>query len=238
MLKKMMILVVICGCVSVSNAALFNEQVSGGTLDENWTDLTAYDASWSESNEQSHSADYSRKGVNGTAAYNGSSIATDLTLPNSYTFSAWVYSITNDPERTAIWFNVDASTADSGGQDEYELFLWQGDLLLGKRVNDGWNGLETLSSISAYQTWRELKVEVTYNGTSTTIVTYLDGSLVTWDSGHTSYTDSSSPYHGGTIGIHRNGGAQAYFDDIKVIPEPATIGLLVLGFGFLTRKKR
>ena len=240
MLKKVLVLVVFCGLVVGARASLFEEHVTGGTLDENWTDIVDGNASWSISSDQSHSPDYSRKGVNGSASYNGASIASDLTLPDSYTLSAWVYSITNNPERTALWFNV-VSPPDADGTDEYELFLWHGDLLLGKRVNGSWNGLETKSGVSAYQTWRELKVEVTYNGSSTTIVTYLDGNLVTWNSGDTSYTDTGvggvEPYHGGTIGIHRNGAGQAYFDDIVVVPEPATIGLLAVGLlGFIRKR--
>ena len=241
MLRKTMILIVIFGLTSLSYATLFEEHVTDGTLDENWTDIVDGSASWSISSEQSVSPDYSRKGVNGTASYNGCSIATDLELPDSYVFSAYVYSITDNPERAAIWFNV-VSTPDADGTNEYELFLWHGDLLLGKRVNGAWNGLESKSGVSAYQQWRELKVEVSYNGTSTTIVTYLDGQLVTWDSGDTFYTDtgvgSVDPYHGGTIGIHRNGAGQAYFDDIVVVPEPATIGFVIIGLASLLKRRK
>ncbi len=239
MLKKLVILTVILGLVSLTNASLFEEHVTGGTLDESWTDINDGSANWSIATDPVDINNYVRKGVNGTAAYNGCSIADSLSLPDTYTFSAKVYSITSNPERAAIWFNV-VSTPDADGTEEYELFLWHGDLLLGKRVNGSWNGLETKSGVSAYNQWRELKVNVSYNGSSTTIVTYLDGNLVTWDSGDTSYTDNGvggvNPYHGGTIGIHRNGSGQAYFDDIVVVPEPVTIGLLALGaLGFIRK---
>ncbi len=226
---------VFCGMGGLVQAALFEEHVTDGTLDENWTDIVRASASWDISNEQSHSPNYSRKGTNGGSYYQGSSYATDLVLPDNYSYSAWVYNLDyngNGKERSGLWFNVvDTENLTYDGYDEYELLLWEGDLLLGKRIHGAWNGLSSVSGISSLGKWSELKVEVNYNGSITNIKAYVDGSL------KISYTDSTNPYHGGTIGIHRNNYYEAYFDDIVVTPEPATIGLLALGVMGLLRKR-
>lgn len=230
-----------------AGATMFEEHVTGGTLDETWTDYVSsnpYSYTWQIASDQYVSPGSSRvTSSSSNISVNFSSYATNLVLPDTYTYEAAIRPVGDRPSRRGgISFNKQGMTGDVGDNSGYEFLFWENDLLLGKRVGTAWTTLAAKAGFGGTDTWYAMKVEVSYSGGVTTIDCYVDNNPITWDSSATTITDSNTGgvagFNGGTIAISSNGKAANYFDDIVVTPEPATMMLLSLGGTIVLLRRR
>ena len=101
--------------------------------------------------------------------------------------------------------------------------------LAGGTITSDFGGGATANIL--YDQWVELKFDIDLNGN--TVDEYYNGTLLS-----THQWDDTGNLTLGCIDLFANGASPIYYDDVTIVPEPATLSLLCLGGLALIRRRK
>lgn len=174
----------------------------------------------SVSDEQALSGPHSIKIADGVDAVRPLSGYTS----GQWTLTAWNYQ--GRADLTADTYFIVNNEYNHGGPYQWAIQM-QFDVTTGTLIDDQRGG----SAPIAFDRWAELRFEIDLD--ANTIDTYYDGSLIS--SGE--YAAGTAPREIANLDLFTTG-ATSYYDDISLVPAPASAALLALGGGFAMRRRR
>ncbi|MFH1615645.1 MAG: PEP-CTERM sorting domain-containing protein [Planctomycetota bacterium] len=253
-MKKLMVLMLVLFVASAAQAVLFSDTFplapdGNAVAEESWVYIPT---GWGQYPSPSK-GDGNPPGAMGlvNGGWGEMSAFADpayFTLPNDYVLQMDVQATEpwDTSERFGILFNSQSATASYFGLNGYMLYMYGSPdrgapynhgLYFFKVVDGGLVQLDILSNANGLvdDLWHTYTISV-QSGSGTQMIVSFDGVPIVWDSGSTVVTDATG-WANGTFGMWNPHERISMYDNITVIPEPATMVLLGLGGIALLRRR-